>query len=95
MRRGFIRTACSLLLAIGLFGCGLESATYTPQSPAKVRAANEFDCSEDQLVVLDRPDLSDHTVDISGCGHTARYTCVSAYRPAYRRSTTCVREPME
>lgn len=91
MRSRFIRTAWSVLLAIGLFGCGLESATYTPQSPAKLRAANEFDCPDDQLVVVDRPDLGDHTVDISGCGHTGRYTCISLYR----RGPTCVREPME
>ncbi len=91
MRRSFIRTAWSLLLAIGLFGCGVASATYTPQSPAKVRAANEFDCPEDELVVVDRPDLSAHTVDIYGCGRTGRYTCVAFYR----HPQTCVREPMD
>jgi hypothetical protein len=91
MRRRFIRTAWSLLLAIGLLGCGLESATYTPQSPVKLRAANEFDCPYDELVVVDRPDLSAHTVDISGCGHTARYTCIASFR----RPATCVREPLE
>ena len=91
MRRRFVRTAWSLWLAMGLFGCGLESATYTPQSPAKLRAANEFDCPENELVVVRRPDLSANTVDISGCGHSGRYTCFGAYQ----RGSTCVREPLD
>ena len=94
MRRRLVRTAGSLLLAIGLFpcgACGLESATYTPQSPAKLRAANEFDCPENELVVVRRPELSANTVDISGCGHTGRYTCFGAYQ----RGSTCVREPLD
>jgi hypothetical protein len=91
MRGRFIGAAGSLLVAISLCGCGLESATYTPQSPARFRAANEFDCPDDELVVVHRPDLSASTVDISGCGHTGRYTCFGSNQ----RSPACVREPMD
>ncbi len=94
MRRGLVRTACSLLLSltIGFLGCGLEIGHLEhPQSPAKLRAANEFDCPYDELIVVQRPDLSANTVDISGCGHSGRYTCFWSYH----RWQTCVREPME
>jgi hypothetical protein len=74
-------------------GCGLTSATYTPEDPAKIRAANEFGCDYDRIVVNERPDLGPFTEDVNACGHEARYTCVPEGR--YGGHRACAREPTE
>jgi hypothetical protein len=74
-------------------GCGLTSATYTPEDPAKIRAGSEFQCDYDRIVANARPDLGPFTEDVNACGHEARYTCVPYGRDGIGR--TCTREPTE
>lgn len=63
-------------------GCDFPAA----ENPAKLRAASEFDCAYEDVELIGRPDLSPATVDVSACGHAARYTCVRG---------VCAREPMD
>jgi hypothetical protein len=92
MRR--IIAALSPLAPLALAsGCGLMSATYTPQDPAKLRATNEFACDYDQVVATARPDLGPFTEDVNACGHEARYTCLPYGR--YGTGRACAREPTD
>jgi hypothetical protein len=94
--QGVIATCLPLVLIALASGCGLESATYTPQDPAKIRAASEFGCDYDGVAANPRPDLSPYTEDVTACGHEARYTCVpSAPYGPYGGQRVCTREPTE
>ena len=88
-----VATCLPLALIALASGCGLGSATYTPQDPAKIRAANEFGCDYDEVAANPRPDLGPYTEDVSACGHKARYTCVPVRRD--QGEQVCTREPTE
>jgi len=75
------------------FLLALTSGCYGVEDSAKIRAANEFRCPEDQIVLTPRPDLSEDTVDVFACGYRARYTCPSKRNSSVPR--TCVREPLQ
>jgi hypothetical protein len=85
----FMDRKCSALAAclfVASQGC------YDPADTARVRAANEFDCAPVDVSVETRPELSEYTVDVSACGHPARYTCPPAGRG---HGPYCTREPLE
>ncbi len=91
--QGAIAAVLPLAVMALASACGLTSATYTPEDPARIRAANEFGCDYDQIVGNPRPDLGPFTEDVSACGHEARYTCVPYGRHGADRA--CTREPTE
>jgi hypothetical protein len=69
------------------------SGCYGVEDSAKIRAANEFGCPPEQVVLVPRQDLSEDTVDVYACGYRARYTCPSKRNQSVPR--TCVREPLQ
>jgi hypothetical protein len=81
--------AATLALAVLV---AAASACFDLEDQARVRAASEFGCPYEQIGISERSDLSDYTVDVSACGHYARYTCLPSRRPGAR---SCVREPLE
>jgi hypothetical protein len=46
----------------------------TEQGTVRVRAANDFSCSEDQVTV---DDIGGHAYRASGCGQRGEYACAS------------------
>ncbi len=86
MRRATMAFALALLAAS--LACEYDPGVY-----ARVRAANEFDCHDGHIDVEPRLDLSPYTVDVSACGHDARYTCPPGGR--HNGSPACTREPLE
>ncbi len=68
----------------------------TTDGLATARAANEFQCPADRVVLSPRPDLSDGTYDVDACGHHARYTCIVDYGDSFPIATAqaCAREPI-
>jgi hypothetical protein len=81
----------ALALAFGWLVAPASCDFPAPEHPAKLRAASEFGCNYDDIVLTERPDLSPRTVDVNACGHAARYTCVKTWG----RAETCTREPMD
>jgi hypothetical protein len=68
--------------------CALIAGCVTSEGLARTRAANEFHCPEDQIVLTPQESLSDGTYDVNACGHRARYTCLVA-----QSAHGCMREP--
>jgi hypothetical protein len=85
---GCVKTTIELRLLLLL--TLLLSSCVTPASLARTRASNEFKCPKEQVLLQERPELSDGTFDVQACGQRARYTCTSR---SYQQS--CVREPMD
>lgn len=82
------RRAVAALFAACLVGC------TTTEELATTRAANEFHCAEDRVVLTPRPELSEGTYDVDACGHHARYTCIVDYADSFVPNVqTCTREP--
>jgi hypothetical protein len=71
----------------------IASGCYGVEDSARIRAANEFRCPPEQVVLVPRQDLSEDTVDVYACGYRARYTCPSKRNQSVPR--TCVREPLQ
>jgi hypothetical protein len=69
--------------------CLLAAGCITPEGLARTRAANEFNCPEEQVVLTERQELSAGTFDVNACGHVARYTCLTNARG----TSGCAREP--
>jgi hypothetical protein len=86
-----MRHAC-LFLALGSL-LAASAGCYGVEDSARIRAAGEFRCPEDQVVLTARPELSDDTVDVEACGHRARYTCPEKRNQGAPRA--CVREPLQ
>ena len=81
-------TFVAVLLAACLVGC------TTTEGLATARAANEFHCPENRVVLSARPELSEGTYDVDACGHHARYTCIVDYGDSFVPSVqACTREP--
>jgi hypothetical protein len=71
----------------------VTAGCYGVEDSAKIRAANEFRCPPDQVVLVPRQDLSEDTVDVYACGYRARYTCPPRRNQSVPRS--CIREPLQ
>jgi hypothetical protein len=52
------------------------------------RASRELACPEDQLTVVNRPDVDPIVYDVRGCGQIARYACTH-----HQLDDFCTREP--
>ena len=80
-----VRASLTLGLACFATACGV-----TPQGTAKVRAANDFQCSEDAVTLTN---IGGTSYRAQGCGKSAVYTC--AVSDAYNgsaRNYACVPE---
>ena len=77
-------SAAAILIPLILTSCAVT------EGAARTRAANEFHCPEEQVVLAPREDLSHDTFDVSACGKRARYTCTRRGRSL---SANCAREP--
>jgi hypothetical protein len=67
------RSILFLLTAIGLFGCGPS----TPEAKVQARAAQDFNCSAEEITAkpLDAP--AKRKFEASGCGREAVYVNAS------------------
>lgn len=75
---------CALLLSLGVSGCVSAMGT------AKTRAANDFQCQEENVVVTS---IGGTSYRATGCGKAAVYNCAAS--DAHKGSTTsyaCVPE---
>ncbi len=82
----------ALSLSIPIFAL-VTSGCSSTESVAHTRAANDFSCSKDQVVVTS---IGGTSYRATGCGHVATYDCVEAASHGFlffrRHSYLCVPE---
>ena len=82
------------LVELGILACLVvaSASCVTTRGLARDRASSEFGCPEDQVTIVQRPELSPGTYDVQACGHRARNTCMILDNVP---RSTCTREPLE
>jgi len=85
-RRRLSLWAAGLCLAVA-------SCILAPEEAAVQRASRELNCPENDIVAIERDDISASVYDIGACGQRARYDCFYAAESARHVRTQCVREP--